>query len=129
MVSICSPLRHRTLQTQIKSCGAGVSSRAHSGGVHGARRRIRGIFHGARALSPANSSGTAVVPPAHGGGSTAASPAGAQRRQRGSAPAAASPVDGGGKVTSLTKYLQLFPFLVVLVVYAVTVLFQDSRVR
>ena len=118
MVSICSPLRHRTLQTQIKSCGAGVSSRAHSG-----------VFPGARALSLANSGGTAVVPPAHGGGSTAASPAGAQRRQRGSVPAAASPVDGGVKVTSLTKYLQLFPFLVVLVVYAVTVLFQDSRVR
>ena len=129
MVSICSPLRHRTLQTQIKSCGAGVSSRAHSGGVHGARWRIHGVFPGARALSPANSSGTAVVPPAHGGGSTAASPAGAQRRQRGSVPAAASPVDGGGKVTYLTKYLQLFLFLVVLVVYAVTVLFQDSRVR
>ena len=69
------------------------------------------------------------MPPAHGGGSTAASPAGAQRRQRGSVPAAASPVDGGGKEISLTKYLQLFPFLVVLVVYAVTVLFQDSRVR
>jgi len=115
MVSICSPLRHRTLQTQIKSCGAGVSSRAHGGG--------------SAALSPANGGRTAAVPPAHGGGSTAASPAGAQRRQRGSVPAAASPVDGGGKVTSLTKYLQLFPFLVVLVVYAVTVLFQDSRVR
>ena len=129
MVSICSPLRHRTLQTQIESCGAGVSRRAHSGGVHGARRRICGVFPSARALSPANSGGTAVVPPAHGGGSTAASPAGAQRRQRGSVPAAASPIDGGGKVTSLTKYLQLFPFLVVLVVYAVTVLFQDSRVR
>ena len=80
-------------------------------------------------LSPANGGGTGVVPPAQGGGSTAASPAGAQRRQRCSVPAAASPVDGGGKVTSLTKYLKLFPFLVVLVVYAVTVLFQDSRVR
>ena len=69
------------------------------------------------------------MPPAHGGGSTAASPAGAQHRQRGSVPTAASPVDGGSKVTSLTEYLKLFPFLVVLVVYAVTVLFQDSRVR
>ena len=57
------------------------------------------------------------------------SAAGARWGERGSVPVAASPVDGGGKVTSLTKYLKLFPFLVVLVVYAVTVLFQDSRVR
>ena len=42
------PLRHRTLQTQIESCGAGVSRRAHSGGVHGARRRIHDVVPGER---------------------------------------------------------------------------------
>ena len=108
------PYRHKSNLAGRVGCTAAAST-THSGR--------------SAALSPANGGGTTVVPPAHGGGSTAASPAGAQRRQRGSVPAAASPVDGGGKVTSLTKYLQLFPFLIVLVVYAVTVLFQDSRVR
>ena len=85
------PLRHRTLQTQIESCGAGMSSRAHSGGVHGARRQIRGVVPGEWRRD-------------HG------SAAGARRGERGSVPAAASLVDGGGKVTSLTKYLKFFLF-------------------